>query len=193
MHTSDRIIEAATRLIKKNGYRGVSTKAIAAEAKVNESTIFRHFGSKQGILEAIIERHSDIPQFEKLLKEEATDNPEVDLLNVSRQYRLFFHKNVDIILIGIRDKGIFPELDRVLTDPPVKLHSLLVEYFERLQKKKIIARQDARLAAMSFLSTCYGFQMSELIHQQYQSQLVTEEEFYKYIVSAFVKGLMSQS
>ncbi len=45
MHTSDRIIEAATRLIKKNGYRGVSTKAIAAEATVNESTIFRHFGS----------------------------------------------------------------------------------------------------------------------------------------------------
>ena len=193
MHTSDRIIEAATRLIKKNGYRGVSTKAIATEAKVNESTIFRHFGSKQGILEAIIERHSDIPQFEKLLKEEATENPEVDLLNVSLQYRLFFHKNVDIILIGIRDKGMFPELDRVLVDPPAKLHSLLVEYFKRLEKKKIIPKQDARLAAMSFLSTCYGFQMSELIHQQYQSQLVSEEEFYKYSVSSFVKGILSQS
>jgi len=191
MHTSDRIIEAATRLIKKNGYRGVSTKAIAAEATVNESTIFRHFGSKQGILEAIIEKHSDIPKFEKLLMEEATDNPEVDLLNVSQQYRLFFHKNTDIILIGIREKGIFPELDRVLAEPPVKLHSLLVEYFERLQKKKIIARQDARLAAMSFLSTCYGFQMSELIHQQYQSQFVTEEEFYKYIVSSFVKSILT--
>ena len=189
MHTSDRIIEAATRLIKKNGYRGVSTKAIAAT--VNESTIFRHFGSKQGILEAIIERHSDIPQFEKLLMEEATDNPEVDLLNVSQQYRLFFHKNKDIILIGIREKGIFPELDRVLAEPPVKLHSLLVEYFERLQKKKIIASHDARLAAMSFLSTCYGFQMSELIHQQYQSHFVTEEEFYKYIVSSFVKAILS--
>lgn len=193
MHTSDRIIEAATRLIKKNGYRGVSTKAIATEAKVNESTIFRHFGSKQGILEAIIERHSDIPQFEKLLKEEATENPEVDLLNVSLQYRLFFHKNVDIILIGIRDKGMFPELDRVLVDPPAKLHSLLVEYFKRLEKKKIIPKQDARLAAMSFLSTCYGFQMSELIHQQYQSQLVSEEEFYKYSISSFVKGILSQS
>ncbi|MCP1184620.1 TetR/AcrR family transcriptional regulator [Paenibacillus sp. 1781tsa1] len=193
MQTSDRIIEAATRLIKKNGYRGVSTKAIATEAKVNESTIFRQFGSKQGILEAIIERHSDIPQFEKLLKEDATDNPEVDLLNVSQQYRLFFHKNSDIILIGIRDKGMFPELDRVLADPPVKLHSLLVEYFERLQKKKVIAIQDERLTAMSFLSMCYGFQMSELIHRQYQTQLVTEEDFYRHSVSLFVKGILSQS
>ncbi|CAI8836740.1 TetR/AcrR family transcriptional regulator [Brevibacillus sp. BC25] len=193
MHTSDRIIEAATGLIKRKGYRGVSTRAIAAEANVNESTIFRQFGSKQGILEAIIESHSDFPQFEKLLKEDATDNPEVDLLNVSRQYRLFFHKNEDIILICIREKGMLPELDRVLADPPVKLHSLLVEYFERLQKKKVIAKQDERLAAMSFLSMCYGFQMSELIHRQYQSQLVTGEEFYKYSVSLFVKGILSQS
>ncbi|WP_028546538.1 TetR/AcrR family transcriptional regulator [Paenibacillus taiwanensis] len=193
MQTSDRIIEAATRLIKKKGYRGVSTKAIATEAKVNESTIFRQFGSKQGILEAIIERHSDIPQFEKLLKEEATDNPEVDLLNVSQQYRLFFHNNEDVILIGIRDKGMLPELDRVLADPPVKLHALLVAYFERLQKKKVIAIQDERLVAMSFLSMCYGFQMSELIHRQYQSQLVTEEEFYKHSVSLFVKGILAQS
>lgn len=144
-------------------------------------------------MEAIVERHADIPQFEKLLKEDATDNPEVDLLNVSQQYRLFFHKNADIILIGIRDKGMLPELDRVLADPPVKLHSLLVEYFERLQKKKVIARQDERLTAMSFLSMCYGFQMSELIHQQYQFQLVTEEEFYKHSVSLFVKGILSQS
>lgn len=193
MQTSDRIIEAATRLIKEKGYRGVSTKAIATEAKVNESTIFRQFGSKQGILEAIIERHSDIPQFEKLLKEDATDNPEVDLLNVSHQYRLFFHKHADIILIGIRDKGMLPELDRVLADPPVKLHALLAEYFKRLQEKKVIAIQDERLVAMSFLSMCYGFQMSELIHQQYQSQLVTEEEFYKHSVSLFVKGILLKS
>ncbi|OKP86427.1 TetR/AcrR family transcriptional regulator [Paenibacillus sp. P32E] len=193
MNTSDRIIEAATRLIRKKGYQGVSTKAIATEAKVNESTVFRQFGSKQGILEAIVERHADIPQFEKLLKEDATDNPEVDLLNVSQQYRLFFHKNADIIMIGIRDTGMLPELDRVLADPPVKLHSLLVEYFERLQKKKVIARQDERLTAMSFLSMCYGFQMSELIHRQYQSQLITEEEFYKHSVSLFVKGMLSQS
>ncbi|OKP84895.1 TetR family transcriptional regulator [Paenibacillus helianthi] len=193
MNTSDRIIEAATRLIRKKGYQGVSTKAIATEAKVNESTVFRQFGSKQGILEAIVERHADIPQFEKLLKEDATDNPEVDLLNVSQQYRLFFHKNADIIMIGIRDTGMLPELDRVLADPPVKLHSLLVEYFERLQKKKVIARQDERLTAMSFLSMCYGFQMSELIHRQYQSQLITEEEFYKHSVSLFVKGMLSQA
>lgn len=110
MNTSDRIIEAATRLIREKGYQGVSTKAIATEAKVNESTIFRQFGSKQGILEAIVERHADIPQFEKLLKEDATDNPEVDLLNVSQQYRLFFHNNADIIMIGVRDTGMLPEL-----------------------------------------------------------------------------------
>lgn len=35
--------------------------------------------------------------------------------------------------------------------------------------------------------------MSELIHKQYQSQFVTEEEFYKHSVSLFVKGILAQS
>lgn len=187
MQTADKIIQAATLLIKKNGYRGVSTKAIAAEAKVNESTIFRHFGNKQGILEAIVDKHSYIPQFEKLLKEEAKDRPEVDLLNLCEQYQLFFKENADIILIGIRDKGLFPELDRKLAELPTKLHSLLVEYFERLQKKKIISEQDVHFTAMSFISMCYGFQMGQLIHDQ--TQLATEEQFYKNSVELFVRGL----
>ncbi|MGG1663375.1 TetR/AcrR family transcriptional regulator [Brevibacillus sp. NRS-1366] len=155
------------------------------------NAIIRLFGNKQGILEAIIEKHSYIPQFEKLLKEEAKDKPEIDLLNVCKHYQLFFQKNTDIILIGIRDSGLFPELDRKLAELPTKLHSLLVEYFERLQMKKIIPEQDAHLTAMSFLSMCYGFQMGHLIHNQ--TQLVTEEKFYKYSVELFVKGLMPKS
>ena len=44
--TEDKIISATFRLIRKDGIDKVTTKKIAAEAGVNEVTIFRKFNNK---------------------------------------------------------------------------------------------------------------------------------------------------
>jgi AcrR family transcriptional regulator len=54
--TTDRLIEAAKRLFAERGYVGATTRAIAEAAAVNEATLFRRFGSKQGLLRAIAAR-----------------------------------------------------------------------------------------------------------------------------------------
>jgi AcrR family transcriptional regulator len=51
--TGDAILTAAAELIGERGYKGTTTRAIAERASVNEVTIFRRFGSKQGILRAL--------------------------------------------------------------------------------------------------------------------------------------------
>lgn len=43
--TQDKIIDAALALVNEQGYKGATTKAIAALAGVNEVTLFRHFGN----------------------------------------------------------------------------------------------------------------------------------------------------
>lgn len=45
---------AFSNLILKYGYRGTTTKKIADSAGVNESTIFRHFKDKNGILTMLV-------------------------------------------------------------------------------------------------------------------------------------------
>jgi AcrR family transcriptional regulator len=47
------ILDAAAELIGERGYKGTTTRAIAERAGVNEVTLFRHFGSKRGLLEAL--------------------------------------------------------------------------------------------------------------------------------------------
>jgi len=49
----DAILKAAADLIGERGYKGTTTRAIAERAGVNEVTIFRRFGNKQGILRAL--------------------------------------------------------------------------------------------------------------------------------------------
>src|SRR3982751_3928822 len=50
------IREAAARVYSKHGFRGATTRLIAAEAGVNEVTLFRTFGSKGALLEAVLEQ-----------------------------------------------------------------------------------------------------------------------------------------
>ena len=49
----DRILQAAKRLFSEHGYDHTSTSAIARQAGTSESQLMKHFGSKEGLLEAI--------------------------------------------------------------------------------------------------------------------------------------------
>jgi AcrR family transcriptional regulator len=57
MISRERILEAAARVYSKHGFRGATTRLIAAEAGVNEVTLFRTFGSKGALLEAVLEEN----------------------------------------------------------------------------------------------------------------------------------------
>lgn len=51
--TRDRIIAAAAGLLAEGGREAVSTRAVSAAAGVQAPTIYRLFGDKQGLLEAV--------------------------------------------------------------------------------------------------------------------------------------------
>src|ERR1700723_1209330 len=52
--TSNRIIDAATRVFAREGIAGATTREIARLAKVNEVTLFRRFKSKQELLRQVV-------------------------------------------------------------------------------------------------------------------------------------------
>jgi AcrR family transcriptional regulator len=51
----DRLLESAKVLFSVHGYENTSTAAIARQANTSESQLIKHFGSKEGLLEAIFE------------------------------------------------------------------------------------------------------------------------------------------
>ena len=54
MDIRDKILAAAVQVYAETGFRGATTRRIAAEAGVNEITLFRHFGSKLALLSEAI-------------------------------------------------------------------------------------------------------------------------------------------
>ena len=56
--TRQRILDAAERLFSEYGINGVSLRTITATADANSAAANYHFGSKQGLLAAVFERHA---------------------------------------------------------------------------------------------------------------------------------------
>src|SRR5436853_2362850 len=49
------ILGAAMQLFAEKGFRGTTTRDLAAHAEVNEAIIFRHFSTKEDLYRAILE------------------------------------------------------------------------------------------------------------------------------------------
>ncbi|QGY44060.1 TetR family transcriptional regulator [Maribellus comscasis] len=51
----EKILQAALQLFAQEGFHATSTSKVAKKAGVSEGLIFRHFGNKEGLLQAILE------------------------------------------------------------------------------------------------------------------------------------------
>ena len=56
-NTKEKILAAASELFAKDGYNGVSVRAIARAVGITEGSIYNHFVSKEEIMDEILTRH----------------------------------------------------------------------------------------------------------------------------------------
>lgn len=110
--TEEKILQAGIEVFSKYGYDGSTTKRISASAGVNESLIIRYFGTKEGLLLAVLER------FIAMGKSERPEYPEQDSLENELlefvKWRICAHNRSD-------RRAIFRAiLSRAMVDPDVQ-------------------------------------------------------------------------
>jgi AcrR family transcriptional regulator len=85
----ERLIEAATRLFAERGYRDASVQAIGEAAGISRGSIFWHFGSKEGLLWAVVQRAFTRWEAEKLVPEVGDARGEEAIGRALRAHRRF--------------------------------------------------------------------------------------------------------
>jgi TetR/AcrR family transcriptional regulator len=83
------LLEAALNVFSRRGYKGTTTKEIAAAAGVTEAIIFQHFPSKEALYSAVLEIHLDTDEEQKWIAEindciERNDDEEL--------FKVFMHR-----------------------------------------------------------------------------------------------------
>lgn len=59
MTTRDRLLDATLVVLCDQGYRGAATRQIATQAGLSEMTLFRHFPTKNDLVQAALERATE--------------------------------------------------------------------------------------------------------------------------------------
>jgi AcrR family transcriptional regulator len=131
MDIRERILQAAARVYAQHGFRGATTRLIAIEAGVNEVSLFRTFGSKAALFEAMMEQHAAASSLPSLPEHPVNPREEITawcaaLLGHMREWRSLIRKS-------------FGELEErpgaaiVMCEGPNCAATALAEYVARLQ------------------------------------------------------------
>src|SRR4051794_21283871 len=131
MDIRERILQAAARVYAQHGFRGATTRLIAIEAGVNEVSLFRTFGSKAALFEAMMQSHSaslPVPELpERPLDPQAELTPWcASLLAHMREWRSIIRKS-----FGELEER--PEAANVMCEGPHSAAVSLTGYVSRLQ------------------------------------------------------------
>jgi TetR/AcrR family transcriptional repressor of mexJK operon len=150
------ILEAATTLFLRNGYRGTSMDEVAALAAVSKQTVYKHFSDKESLFsEIVVGTVSEVsaPVHEEVRKLEDSGDVEADLRGLARRLcQLVMQPRIlQLRRLVIGEAGRFPGLGRSFYEQgPGGTIAALATVFERLAARGVLRLDDPLLAAAHF-------------------------------------------
>lgn len=157
LSTRERILRAAREIFERNGTRGTTTREVAERAGVNEATLFRHFGNKVSLLEAMREWSID-----KMGLTDALDalggDLRADLTAICTALYDGMLRNQAIIRISLAEEQTDPEgLPSCLRGPTLIMQRLGAYLQGQLDARKI--RGNPRQLAAIIMGTMFALAM----------------------------------
>jgi AcrR family transcriptional regulator len=155
MDIRDRILEAATRVYAQHGFRGATTRLIAIEADVNEVTLFRTFGSKAALFEALMDSHTAQTPIPAL--PDAPHDPERELTEWVRRVLTHLRQNRALIRTSIGESEERPDAATTMCEGPACAGRILSGYMHRLQALGLAdADVDVETTRAMLMSAMFG-------------------------------------
>ncbi|MFM9278677.1 TetR/AcrR family transcriptional regulator [Paenibacillus jiagnxiensis] len=162
-NTADKILLSTLDLMAEKGYKTVTIKEIAAAASISEMTVFRTFGSKKAILDAIVDHYLSSAPIEQINPKNLTYELEQDLNMISELYHNVLNRNKKIYLISIMERKTMPEIHLRLHNTSTKFLAMVTEYFRVMQQKGKVIKGNPESQALTLMRFNYGKFISGLL------------------------------
>jgi TetR/AcrR family transcriptional regulator, mexJK operon transcriptional repressor len=150
------ILDAATSVFLRQGYRGTSMDEIAALAGVSKQTVYKHFADKEHLfIEIVTSTVNEIsdPVHDEVLNLRDSGDVESDLCDLARRQlaRVMQPRLLELRRLVIGEASRFPELGRTFYERgPGRTIAALTAAFERLAARGVLRLEDPALAASHF-------------------------------------------
>jgi AcrR family transcriptional regulator len=186
MDVREKLLQAALRVFQETGSRGATTRRIAAEAGVNEITLFRHFGSKAALLSEALQAAARDDLGSRLPDEPA--DPGRELAEWCRTHMGRLRRSRSIIRTCMGELEQAPEMARCAAAAPQRVADELGAYLERLRERGMADPDlDVPAAVSVLMGTVFGDVMGrDLAPERYA---YTAEEAPERYVRLFLRAI----
>jgi AcrR family transcriptional regulator len=191
--TREKILEAALILFSKKGFLGAATKEIAAEAGVAEVTLFRHFSTKDALLEETLTSYMFLPTLKEIMPSVSKLPYEEALSEMARKYIEILTLRRDFIRILHSERHLYSE--KILKTYRSMVNDIFLSiagYLAKKQKEGVLRKFDTLVAARAFIGMFFSyFSQSELLMLKKNGPRETEA-FIREYVRIFMRGTVRE-
>jgi AcrR family transcriptional regulator len=175
------ILTQSTIIFAQQGYHEASTGALARACGVTEPIIYKHFGSKKKLYQAVLNRIGE--QFLKRFRDSVEQRANNDLMDcltyILLDYRtaaLADREGMLVLLNAILESND-TEIEQITQAHNREIYTLVYSLLEKAQKQDILSTQlDLSAATWGFLSFLFAinFRVRAHITGQYNEQTIHE-------------------
>lgn len=180
--TRERLLEVTARIFAEAGYHGTTTRRIAQEAGINEVTLFRHFGTKEALIQQAL--GSAGVRNRPTLDPSAAD-PAAELHRWSLAVFHYFYEHRNLIRRLMADLVERPEIAPTFSKDSNREHAQLTRYLAHLKQRGATV-PDLHPAAAA--GTLLGALFADALWRDQMEQLPAPDETVRLYVDFCLRG-----
>jgi AcrR family transcriptional regulator len=186
--TRTRILDATREIYAQKGFRGTTTREVAERAAVNEATLFRHFGNKEALIEAMFQNACSEDQDALVEFFQASGGDiAIDLRKLALHALERMAVKRDLILIALAEEPRDPTAFNMMWRSPSAVYEGLTTYFSSAVERGIV-RGDPAVLARFFMGMLFAHIMGRRIFGT-----PNYEEVADYCVDIFLNGILASN
>lgn len=186
----ERILDSALELFGSRGFAGTTTKDIAKRAGVNEVTLFRGFGSKQGLYAAVFAERSLLPSVMNAVQFDLETPLDETILGNVEAVLGVLKSNRHIFMVMLGDAWRQPKARRAFGEVPLqRAAGFLASMLEQQMDAGRLRRMEPEVAARALIGMVQAYFLTTYLMQGSADDPERDRMFTKGFVSIFLDGM----
>ena len=185
-----RILAAVRELYATKGSRGTTTREVAVRAAVNEATLFRHFGTKQQLISAMLDHYNGATEITETLESLGRFRSiEDELRELGRSAIDVMRRKEDLIKVAMAEEIANPAGHVCAWRAPTATKERLTRYFSgKVDGGEL--RGDADWLARVFMSMFFSYVMARHLWAELGES--TDDEAVAIMIGIFLNGAQAR-
>ncbi|GAA4619677.1 TetR/AcrR family transcriptional regulator [Actinoallomurus vinaceus] len=137
--TRERLLESATRLFGERGIEATSLRALTDAAGSNIAAVNYHFGSKEGLLRAVVDQTMRAVNDERALRLDELESA-ARPMSIAALVRAFVEPGIGLVEgHGHRGSDVARFIGRVMSEPDARVRQIFAEQVEPVEGRYLAA------------------------------------------------------